>query len=220
MAIELAFWLDKPRTLLEFKTGLYPLLELRYYKLAAKSGDKLSLFSYTAPLAKAIQVAIEQKAPHPLIIALIERGIDEDQVKAIEPLFSHFEGLDTYRIWTYLLQNKFAKAAKLFKKIPTESDPLFYLYGCLQTARKGEEKGVHFLTDIMVSRYPPIHLLLSHYLLGRIDLKKNELFFWEKLQLYRQLKLFYHCAKKRKLKAFFSKKIQRLRANRRCDILL
>lgn len=227
MAIELAFWLDKPLTLVEFfnkdpiegTNCAFALLQLRYLKLVEKKASELALYCQIAPLAKAVKAAIEQKASLPIVIALIERGIDEANIKPIEPLFSHFEGLEPYRIWTYLLQNKFAKAAKLLKKVPTESDPLFFLYGCLKAARKGEEKAARFLTDIMVRRYPPIPLLLSHYLLGRIHLKKNELFYWEKVQLFRQLQLFYHCSKKRKLKLFFSNKIRRLRAIRRSEIL-
>lgn len=194
MALELAFWLDKPMTLVELanqnQQGLFALLQLRYFSLAG-SIDSLDLYCQTAPLSQAVKAAIEKKAEERTVIALIERGIDEQNVKVLEPLFSHFKGLAFYRIWTHLLQNQWTKAAKLFKKPPAETDPLFFLYGCLLAARKGEQKGVHFLTDLMVNRTPPLPLLLSHYLLGRIPLKKNELFYWEKVQLYRQLQLFY-----------------------------
>ncbi len=221
MALELAFWLGKPMTLVELfdqnEHSLFALLQLRYFDLIKT--ETLDVYCQWAPLPQAVQAAIEQKAEERTVIALIERGIDEQNIKPLEPLFSHFKGLTLYRIWTYLLQNQWTKAAKLLKKIPTETDPLFFLYGCLQTARKGEKKGIPFLTDVMVSRTPPLSLLLSHYLLGRIDLRKNTLFYWEKVQLFRQLQLFCHCAKKWKLKLFFSKKLRRLRTKQRSETL-
>lgn len=217
MEIELAFWLDKPLTLLEFfeesPNCLHALLQLRYFDLIPEG---LAVFCQTAPLLKAIKVAVEDEI---IVKELIERAIDEQKPASVELLFSHFKDLETERIWTYLLKNQFTKAAKYFKKPPTEADPRFFLYGCLIAARKGEKKATEFLTDVMVTRYPAMTLLLSHYLLGRINLKKNELFYWEKVQLFRQLVLFYHCCKKRKLKHFFSKKIKRLRAKRYSEIL-
>lgn len=244
MAIELSFWLDKPLTIAdlfeknpdEASNCLYPLLQLRYFHLFQEKLEKVVdekvhdelEFAFNClqmPLKKAVANALEASHEPRSLMLLIERGIEELQLEPLEPLFNTHQL--KYQIWSHLLSNEFNKAAKLFKKIPShllkkDTTDLFFLYGCFLVATKGEKKGMEYLTDIMVTSYPPLAQLLSHYLLGRISLTKGwikEAFYFEKLQLFKQLELFYHCAKKRKLKLFFSKKIRRLRAKRSSEIL-
>jgi hypothetical protein len=74
-----------------------------------------------------------------------------------------------------------------------ETDPHFFLHGCYLAQEKGPEAALAYLTNISERAFPPTPMLLSHYLIGRINLKKGWIesaFFWEKLKLMQQLELF------------------------------
>lgn len=78
----------------------------------------------------------------------------------------------------------------------SETDPHFFLHGCYLAQEKGPEAALAYLTNISERAFPPTPMLLSHYLIGRINLKKgwiDSAFFWEKLKLMQQLELFSHC---------------------------
>jgi len=95
-------------------------------------------------------------------------------------------------------------AKKLISEVPKksledESDPFFYLYGCYLAHTEGEETALAHLTNISEKAHPPIPSLLSHFLIGRIELERGwieEAFLWEKLSLYEQLQLYSHCLRK------------------------
>lgn len=185
MPIQLAFWLDKP----------YALIEM----LNQENAEDIFLCLYNLGHTALIQEQLEQY-PAPKIEKLLkEKG----------ELPSH--GPELQRIWDLLQENKTAEAGKLLEKHPQEelrkeSSPLQVLYGCYLRATAGEKKALeHFATHSHVP-YPQTHALLGHYLLGTVELDK--LFAWEKIQLFRQLMLYYQVADEPDQVKLFQKKLK------------
>lgn len=104
-------------------------------------------------------------------------------------------------LWSALLDSDWEEA----KKIVDEFNPSrfqnahnlpFTMYGCYLAHVEGEEAAVKHLTNITEMPFPSTPGLLSHYLMGRINLKEGwieKAFYWEKFILFKELELYYHC---------------------------
>lgn len=123
-------------------------------------------------------------------VALILLGCEELSDMAV------LEKNEAARI-EYALKKDFQ--AQQWQKAPhplPETDPHFFLHGCYLAKEKGPETALTYLTNISERAFPPTPMLLSHYLIGRINLKKGWIesaFYWEKLKLMQQLELFSQC---------------------------
>ena len=126
------------------------------------------------------------------------------------------ENSDALFAWALILQNKYKQAGQLLKSysedgLKEESSQMYFLYGCYLLAEKGSDAAKAHFSSLSESAYPPTTSLLGHYLLRKIDLKKGwitQAFYWEKLQLFRELVLYYHCKKNKKQKTYFQKKLK------------
>lgn len=105
------------------------------------------------------------------------------------------------QLWMALEAKNWEKAKEVLAQIDpeelqTEKSPLFFLYGCYLAGVEGEKAALTHLTNISESAFPPTSALLSHYLMGRITLKKGWIeraFDWERTLLKEELVLFFRC---------------------------
>jgi serine/threonine protein kinase len=128
--------------------------------------------------------------------------------------------LDLYMIWALIIKKDWINLEALFNKYPEdflhqETSLMHFLYGCFLYATEGKEiASVHF-SGILDTPYPMSSCLASHYLFSKgIEPSSwfSNAFPYEKLQLYRQLSLFYLSANnltlenhyKREIDAFYS----------------
>jgi serine/threonine-protein kinase len=110
--------------------------------------------------------------------------------------------------WAALASQDWDSARKFFETLPKEQrddpqNPLFFLYGCFLAKEQGEKSAIEHLKNVSERRFPPLSTLLSHFLLGRINLKEGWIegaFPFEKLRLMQQLELFSTCLGDEKLK--------------------
>lgn len=177
LAVELAFWLAKPITLVEI--------------IDNSQGD-----------AELVNNAL---------CSLWELGC-KDWIKQHFPDFKHSSEIPP--IEKFLWEKQWNKAADLFEQnleaANDEKSPLYPLFGCYLMATECEEIALAHFSRGTENSYPPTTALLGHYLLKKISLKNgwiDRAFFWEKVQLLRQLILFYHCADQPKNVDFYKRKL-------------
>lgn len=110
---------------------------------------------------------------------------------------------DSFVVKSYLLKGAITEAEILLKKYTAEQlsatySPLFYLYACYLFAKKEKQKAKAHLKNFPVMTFPRTSLLLSHFINGKIDLRKGwikQAFRYEKKALFEQLLLYYTCIK-------------------------
>jgi len=224
IAVQLAFFLARPITLLEIiETGpdvedaFYALLELGCYKLI-KENPRLVEF----PDIQIAVLAHERKGPFHgdysprLLMHLFQAALDTGHAKEILPYVQD----DVQRLGALLFTESWNEAAVLFEKYPLEqlsleTSPLFPLFGCYLWATEGEAIARAHFNAVLDMPYPRTSSLLGLFLAGKIDLKNGWIehaLLWEKIQLYRQLMLFYHCAGKLKESQLFLKGLKKLKS--------
>ncbi len=186
---QLAFWLNKPMVLHELieKKELDPIDEqnaqIALILLGHEDLADLSVMEKTSP-----------EITH----AHFEKALQTESKLPEEPI----------KLWEAIHEKKWEEAKKILgalskERIVSESDPNFFLYGCYLAKVKGEKAALKHLTTISEKAFPPTSSLLSHYLMGRINLKKGWIegaFFWEKLKLLQQIELYCECLGDEKLK--------------------
>lgn len=104
----------------------------------------------------------------------------------------------------HLLNNSWKAAAQILEKYPVEalSDetlPLYVPMGCLLWHQEGKEIALSHFSTGLNDLHPPTTALLGYFLHKKIEEDKLP-FFWERIELFRQLHLFYHCTKQNKKK--------------------
>lgn len=224
LAVQLAFLLARPIPLLEMiETGpdvedaFYALLELGCYKLV-KENPRLSEF----PEIQTALLAHDKKVPFEgsprLLHYLFQNALDTGHAGNILPYVHD----DILRLWALLFTDNWEEAGKIFEKysleqLSSETSPLFPLYGCYLWATEGQDIAKAHFNAVLEMPYPRTSSLLGLFLARKIDLKKGWIehaLLWEKMQLYRQLALFYHCAGKKKESEQFLKTLKKLRQER------
>ena len=171
LAIQLAFWLNFPFTIVEMiEKGLGPIDENNAHIALVLLGHQ--------NLADSAKIKTNSHAEFEYClkneIQLPEDSFLEKATKAIK-------------------EKDWETARSLFDEPPSEKDPHFFLYGCYLAKTKGKKAALDHLTSISEKAHPPLSTLLSHFLIGRIDLEKGWIetaFTWEQLKLYQQLKLY------------------------------
>jgi len=204
VATQLAFWLNKPLVLVEMlEKGLEP-IDLQNAQIA------LIQLGYE-DLA---DLSILQKTSSPIVYARFDHLLKSGKLEALPKNLLD----DTLELWAALHSKQWENAKQIIEKIPqkkrlSEKEPHFFLYGCFLAHEKGEDAALKHLTNISEKAYPSIPALLSHYLMGRINLKKGwieKALFWEKLKLFQQLDLYYHCTGDQKLQKRIKSHIKNL----------
>lgn len=224
MAVQLAFWLDKPMSLRDMLSDeTSPLLKenIEY---------ALRLLGYLPPKNHALNDLIKHlpEQPNPRMVrpiffeieARLTRKNAPDALPALIELEKHtlsdklIERVDVLKAWAYLLVKEPEEAKKILLKYERNStqkchSPFFMLYGCMlaQTiGMPGAKKHFERTSDFA---FPPINALLGHYLKKESSAKAwiDHLFSYEKRELYRQLTLFYHSCGKRSKTMFFERLI-------------
>ncbi len=243
LTIQLAFWLAKRITLVEIiehasnpediENALFALLELGCIRLAQDLNKThlsaehrqvaLALMCHEKGVKKTLSASFSALS-HRALVHVFETALDANQAELILPYFEKLESnlpLDTLHIWALLAASRWEQAGKLLDAYPleqrmTETFPLYPLFGCWLWATEGEEIAMRHFTAVPQLAFPPIPSLLSHYLMGYIHLTKGWIrtaFFWEKIQLWRQLALFYHCKEEPKMENLFRKRLLKERTN-------
>lgn len=266
IAIQLAFWLAKPITLVEIienilptddekitliSNGLFALLNLGCYEwtrdlinavkdsqhpfqhieialLCQEKGIKQALNAFAAFAPKTLSYQ-EVLLIFYFMISAIDQGKEQLMVPFLETCFSTYAREDEntllgpLKLWSYLAQNRWEEVEQLLNTYPIdflnqESCPLYFPFTCWLWATKGREIAMSHFSGVSGTWNPPTPALLSYYLMGKVDLKKGWIkraFYWEKVQLFRQLVIFYQCAesplKTKYFKKLLKKELKRVR---------
>lgn len=220
LATALAFWLGKPRTLRELLDGdrenvLFSLLELGCYEdLKGMKEVKTALVYHKGGLEKALE-QLKTVTESKELLHIFQCALDEQKAGLILPFLEKLprsKRVDEIHISALLFLSRFDEAGELLESYAleerlSETSPLFFLFGCWLFATEGREIAIaHFDSGSDLS-YPPTSALLSYYLRDKVDIKK--LLFWEKVQLFRQLALFYHCTEENDKVNYFLKRLKR-----------
>ncbi|MCB1083038.1 MAG: hypothetical protein KDK61_01905, partial [Simkania sp.] len=155
---------------------------------------------------------------------LFEKGLSTKDASSLLPYFEKLSKFDKIEIdlkpieiWAYLLSDQKQEAEKLFpKQIGEITSPYYSLYGCFLAQKEGEKGALGHFESLLNVSYPPTNALLSHFLKGTIELKSpwmQNAFLWEKVQLYRQLSLYYFCLGKKRKASQYEQMIVKEREN-------
>jgi len=196
------------------QNGLLALFELRYPKLI----DFILSVKYRnedfGALKESFEIAIDEgttltqkldrlqaKGNEQLVAALFDQGLTIEGAPKLLPYFDKDSRFDVQHIWALLLSGKKRAVEKLLEKKPinNQSSIYFMLEGCHLAQSKGEDVALKHFDPLLEATFPSTPSLLAHFLKGHIDIKGswfNQSFLWEKLQLYRQLTLYYTCLDK------------------------
>lgn len=230
--VHIAFWLTKSRTLIEMAESDLPpetkeniflaLLALgqeawmhAHYHLCPQSHILLEALR-PDPTEETIETLLAEPTPFSLccLYQVLDKALIHGKPIPLERqqnLLSEAEPFAALLIWAHLLKGQWDAAHALLHRFPAdrawdEYSPLYPLAGCLLSHFEGEEAALaHFSGSIDIP-YPPTAMLLSCFLQGKISEKKGWIqtaFPWEKLQLFRQLYLYYHCAGELRTAAHF-----------------
>jgi serine/threonine-protein kinase len=219
LATALAFWLARPLILLELlekdrSNVLFALLELGCFDLLKKYPEvQTALLCHEESLKKTLEKIGEKEDRN--LFHILRYALDERKADLILPLFKKLSSspeIDKYHIWALLLENKWKEAGVLLEKYPIEErinerSPLYVLFGCWLFATEGKKIGSAHFAAASDSAHPPTSALLSQFLKEKISMKK--LLFWEKIELYRQLALFYHCTEEHDRVNYFLKRLKK-----------
>ncbi|QVL56706.1 MAG: protein kinase [Simkaniaceae bacterium] len=215
--------------LLLLENGLLALLELGYPKLIEfiisvkyrnESDPEFLLLKNLYEIAiddsslpQKIDLVME-KASDRLIYSLFAKGLTLEEAPKLLTYFERTNQFEELHIWALLLSGKKREPGKLFegKPIQDSSSLYFLLYGCYLAATDGEAAALSHFDSLLETTFPRSPALLAHFLKNNIDIENSwfrQAFFWEKVQLYKQLTLYYICLGKPRKAAQFEGMIQK-----------
>ena len=211
------------------ENGLLALFELGYPKLIdfiitikyrSESGPEFlllkNLFEIAidkSTLAQKLDLLL-QKANNRLLYSLISQGLTIKETPRLLPYFEKINKFDDLHIWALLLSGKKREPGKLLegKSINDNSSLYYMLQGCYLASLEGEEGALAHFDTLLETPYPFTPTLLGHFLKGHIGLEGpwfRQAFFWEKIQLYKQLSLYYTCLNKPRKGARYERMIHK-----------
>ncbi|MBS0604410.1 MAG: protein kinase [Verrucomicrobia bacterium] len=246
LAMQLAFWLCKPITLVEMietsrsssiiANALYALLvmgrsewveENLHYLEDEKEIPlvRIALLYYKKGAKAALEALTKQLCASPsnsemrCALFLFDRALLDGKSAESLPYFQRFPNtpsLDSLHIASCLQANAWKKAQGILEPyspeiLGDEYAPLFVPMGCYLVQSEGEQIALSHFGGSIDLPHPPTPMLLSYYLRGKIGEKKGWIstaFPWEKIALFRQLSLYYHCAKKTEKAQEFLKRVK------------
>lgn len=181
--ISLAFWLAKPLVLFEI----------------------INTISESHPHYK--------KLIHNALKAILELGCEGLAKKIAREVNIELPTITKDPLWSSIEAGDLKKAHEYFSKTDLKdlSKKEYLLYGIYLYITAGKDQGLAFYSGVMDTPFPPTTSLLAHYLTGNLSFKSNwmkKAFLWERLELLRQLELFYHVTGKKRKKEQISKQIE------------
>lgn len=215
--------------LLHLENGLLALLELGYPKLIEfiinikyrneSDSEYLllqNLFKIAideSPLPQKLDLLLP-KASGGLLYSLLSQGLTLKKAPELLPFFEKLNKFADFHIWALLLSGKKREPGKLLEGKPIEDNSSLYymLQGCYLAATKGEDAAIAHFDPLLETSFPCSPSLLGHFLKGYIDLSGSwykQAFFWEKVQLYKQLTLYYTCLGKPRKATQYEEMIQK-----------
>ncbi|MBY0529759.1 MAG: serine/threonine-protein kinase PknD [Rhabdochlamydiaceae bacterium] len=248
LAIQLAFWLAKPITLVEIietsnepvtiSNALFALLELGYpdwvkenlhYASVKEEAELIEIA--LMPIADALErFSLKENIPlsssdFRCVLYLCDVCLRSKKSELLTSFFAknflwpkeHREEILSRQIWSLLLNNQWQAAHTLLEtftpeELLQERSPLYPLMGCSLWHEEGKEIALSHFSGAINSPFPRTSELLGNFLHERIDLKQgwiSQAFPWEKIQLFRQLHLFYHCSRQPKKAEMFYNRMKR-----------
>lgn len=198
LALQLAFLLAKPITLLEMvdeerENALFALLKLGCLKYVEEYHEKRDLFEIA--LQKNVKRALqeffklpEEKRDVRVLCHLFERGLAQGKSAEILPFFPQATKLplekdeklqiEALQLTSLLLENRAKEAGEIFdtysiESLQEEDLPLHFLFGCYLWMTEGREIAEMHLTKIYEEKEPDL--------------------LWEKILYFRRLALLAHC---------------------------
>lgn len=143
-------------------------------------------------------------------------------LEAIAPL-DQFEknpklekSIDIMKIKLLLQTEELQKLEELFSKyeqsdLKDARSLLYFFQGCLLWKSKGRRAAIDHLSKVPLDTFAHPHILAAHTLLESLPpYLLNRALFWEKIQMYRKLELFYTCTGKEKNAKECRKEIEKL----------
>lgn len=131
-------------------------------------------------------------------------------------LFMQNQQLAPLGLELLLLQNRWSAAEKLIasyhlEDLQDDSSVFYPLIGCWLCYKHSEAKATSYLKEAINAPFPTSKLLLSYFLQGKITNKawSQTALTWEKISLFRQLRLFFHCAGNQKKAKLYSNRIHK-----------
>lgn len=232
--VHIAFWLTKKTTLFEMAQSDLPkeTKENIFLALLALGQDEWMrthshLCKEPAAFLNALEGDVEKLMSEPTAFSicaayqLLDRALIEDKSEKIiqeSHLKLKSEPFDALFIWAYLLANEWEAARALLEeytltnRTTDEYSLLYPLAGCLLRHQEGEEAALSHFSSVDIP-HPPTTMLLGFYLQGKISEKKGWItsaFPWEKVQLFRQLHLYFHCAGEKNKARYFQGKMKKI----------
>lgn len=214
-------------TLLE--NGLLALLELGYPKLVgfiirmryrSQSDPEFLLFRTLYEIAiDNVSTThkldlIQEKANDRLLYSLFHQDLGIEKAPKLLPYLKPLKQFEVLYIWALLLSGKTEEAGKLLKGKPTQDTSTLYflLQGCYLAKKEGEEKALAHFDTLIETPFPRSPTLLGYFLKNHITLENSwfkQAFLWEKVELFKQLILYYTCLGKPRKASHYEKMIQK-----------
>lgn len=187
---------------------------LRCALLYFKKGAKTALNALINELSASVSNS-EMRCAYFLFDRCLLDGNTEESLPYFES-FPNTPFIDALHINTALMQNVWNKAQALLENyslelLSDEYSPLFISMGCYLLHREGEEIALSHFGGSIDLPHPTTTMLLSYFLRGKISDKKGwmtKALPWEKISLFRQLILYFHCAKKSEKEKEFAKHLK------------
>lgn len=220
LSIQLAFWLAKPITLMEIlesnppkeiaNNAIFALLHLGCVALVKEHISSESPIALAEKNLKkaldaffALRPALEEFENARLLRYLFGKALDKGKTSQLMPYLDQLpNSFNDLAAYVLLQEKKWERAKELFADLASStlndtSSPFFALYGCFLRKSEGKKAALDHFFPVDELSYFPTNALLGFFLKGKIDFKKGwsaRAFFWERVQLLRQLVLFLHCA--------------------------
>ncbi|MGL5626396.1 MAG: protein kinase domain-containing protein [Candidatus Rhabdochlamydia sp.] len=182
--------------------------------LGHKKGFQLAIQTYLTkfPLVKNTSRALY----YLLDQAILKNKADSLHSGEFSELFIQNQQIAPLGLELLLLQNQWSAAEKLIthyhlEDFQDDSSVFYPLIGCWLCHKQSEAKATSYLKSATDVQIPTSQLLLSYFLQGKINNKtwNQSALTWEKISLFRQLRLFFHCAGNQKKAKLYSNRIHK-----------
>lgn len=185
-------WAEKHPHLFS-REPLVPLLLEKKPKIALETFFNTYLSSLNESQLSCLYFLLDQ-------LLLQNKAKDAHSFLLKEKIIPHTPQFDALRIEAALLSNHPEIAKQILDQYPEETlsdeySPLYVPMGCYLRYVETEEIALSHFRGSIDLPHPPTSLLLSDFLKGKIKKKKGWIlhaFVWEKIQLFRHLRLYYH----------------------------
>ena len=168
----------------------------------------LSQFPGTKSASRALYYLLDQ--------TILKNKTDSLYSEKLLELFMQNQQLAPLGLELLLLQNRWSAAEKLIasyhlEDLQDDSSVFYPLIGCWLCYKHSEAKATSYLKEAIDAPFPTSKLLLSYFLQGKITNKawSQTALTWEKISLFRQLRLFFHCAGNQKKAKLYSNRIHK-----------